>query len=79
MAKLPALLTGDNLALRKNLLLWILHLAQILIAVIVLAITASNASDFKGYGCNVPSKLGYNIAAVNDIQNLPPNLSKRLT
>ncbi|KAL8726794.1 MAG: hypothetical protein Q9166_006476 [cf. Caloplaca sp. 2 TL-2023] len=34
-----------------------------LLTIIILALTASNASDFTTIGCSVPSKLGYNIAA----------------
>ncbi|KAI4100494.1 MAG: hypothetical protein L6R37_005445 [Teloschistes peruensis] len=33
------------------------------ITIIILALTASNASDFSSISCDVPSKLGYNIAA----------------
>ncbi|KAL8778249.1 MAG: hypothetical protein Q9213_007501 [Squamulea squamosa] len=44
--------------------LWFVRLLQILVTLIVLAITASNASDFTSISCSVPSKLGYNIAAV---------------
>ncbi|KAL9599163.1 MAG: hypothetical protein Q9219_004030 [cf. Caloplaca sp. 3 TL-2023] len=41
------------------------RVAQMVITIIILAITASNASDFSTIGCSVPSKLGYNIAAVS--------------
>ncbi|KAL8996917.1 MAG: hypothetical protein Q9169_003676 [Polycauliona sp. 2 TL-2023] len=43
--------------------LWFVRLVQMLVTIIVLAITASSASDFSSIGCSVPSKLGYNIAA----------------
>lgn len=32
---------------------------------VILAIAASNAADFTGISCSVPSKLGYNVAAVS--------------
>ena len=35
------------------------------VTIIILAITASNAADFSGIGCSVPSKLAFNIAAVS--------------
>ncbi|KAI4145321.1 MAG: hypothetical protein L6R39_003840, partial [Caloplaca ligustica] len=33
------------------------------VTIIILAIAASNAADFTGISCSVPSKLGYNVAA----------------
>ncbi|KAI4250087.1 MAG: hypothetical protein L6R40_000259 [Gallowayella cf. fulva] len=55
--------TTDKTSERCFPWLWFVRLLQILVTIIILAITASNASDFTSIGCSVPSKLGYNIAA----------------
>ncbi|KAL8773678.1 MAG: hypothetical protein Q9209_001444 [Squamulea sp. 1 TL-2023] len=55
--------TSDKTSERGFPWLWFVRLLQMLVTVIVLAITASNASDFTSLSCSVPSKLGYNIAA----------------
>ncbi|KAI4199079.1 MAG: hypothetical protein LQ350_004834 [Teloschistes chrysophthalmus] len=55
--------TTDKTSPRCFPWLWFVRLLQIVITIIILAITASNASEFSSITCDVPSKLGYNIAA----------------
>ncbi|KAL8846777.1 MAG: hypothetical protein Q9221_008158 [Calogaya cf. arnoldii] len=55
--------TSDKTSERCFPWLWFVRLVQLLVTIIILAITASSASDFTSLSCSVPSKLGYNIAA----------------
>ncbi|KAL8714515.1 MAG: hypothetical protein Q9220_001463 [cf. Caloplaca sp. 1 TL-2023] len=55
--------TSDRTSERAFPWLWFVRLLQLFVTIIVLGVTASNASDFSSIGCSVPSKLGYNIAA----------------
>lgn len=57
--------TSDRTSPRSFPWLWYVRLLQMVVTIIILAITALDASVFSGIGCNVPSKLDYNIAAVS--------------
>lgn len=57
--------TTDKVSPRCFPWLWFVRIGQMVLTIIVLAIAASNAQDFASIpGCNVPSRIGYNIAAV---------------
>ena len=49
---------------RDDRYLWGARLLQLLFALIILGVTGEGASLWKSIDCNVPSKLGFNIAAV---------------
>ncbi|KAL8661013.1 MAG: hypothetical protein Q9202_005993 [Teloschistes flavicans] len=55
--------TSDKTSPRCFPWLWFVRLLQMVITIIILALTAANAGSFSSIGCNVPSRLGYNIAA----------------
>lgn len=58
--------TTDKVSPRCFPWLWFVRIGQMLLTIIILALTASNAYDFSSrLACSVPSKLGYNIAAVS--------------
>lgn len=57
--------TTDKVSPRCFPWLWFVRIAQMVLTIIILAIASSNAQDFSSIpGCNVPSRIGYNIAAV---------------
>lgn len=57
-------------ALRASLLVWYARLAQCLVAVIILAITVANVSDWHGIECAIPRQLQINVSAV---RSSPPH------
>ncbi|KAL2038315.1 hypothetical protein N7G274_008964 [Stereocaulon virgatum] len=54
--------TSDKTSPRSFPWLWFVRLPAIVFSIVVLGITASDASKWGGWECSVPSKLGYNIA-----------------
>ena len=54
----------DRSAPRGFPYIWYIRLVQIFFSLIVLAISAANASSLNSIACGVPGKLGYNIACV---------------
>lgn len=58
----------ENTTLRKQPILWALRFVQAVVAIIALGITGSQAAVWHDIGCGTPAKVGYNIAAVCDIQ-----------
>ncbi|KAL2049279.1 hypothetical protein ABVK25_010457 [Lepraria finkii] len=54
--------TSDKTSPRSFPWLWFVRLSAIVFSVIVLGITASDASKWDSWECSVPSKLSYNIA-----------------
>lgn len=74
MVKLPGFLGGEG-HLRQNIPLAIVWVIQLLVAFIVLGTSASYAADFTDAGCNVPAKIGYNVACVSELLLSQPDLS----
>ena len=62
---MPLSLGGINDSLRDSLYIKILRGVQLGLAIVVLGVSASNASTWTDLECSVPGKLGYNIAAVS--------------
>ncbi|KAK3177997.1 hypothetical protein OEA41_000129 [Lepraria neglecta] len=54
--------TSDKTSPRSFPWLWFVRLPAIIFSIIVLGITASDASKWGSWECSIPSKLGYNIA-----------------
>lgn len=62
---MPLSIGPGLLTLRENLLIRILRGLQFILAVVVLAVSASNISNWHELYCSTPGKLAYNIAAVS--------------
>lgn len=59
--------TRDKVSERCFPWLFFVRILQMVVTILILAIAASSAHDFTGIGCSVPSKLGYNVAAVSGV------------
>ncbi|KAL8940867.1 MAG: hypothetical protein Q9216_002587 [Gyalolechia sp. 2 TL-2023] len=57
--------TTDKVSPRCFPWLWFVRIGQMLLTLIILGLTAANANDFSSrMACSIPSKLGYNLAAL---------------
>jgi len=51
--------------LRSNSFIWYMRIVQAIAVAAVLGITGSNASDWHGWHCHLPSRLAYNIVCAS--------------
>lgn len=56
--------TKDKTSPRAFRWIWYIRIFQILVTLVVLAITAANAASFENESCSVPGKLAWNLACV---------------
>ena len=64
MAMAMQIYTTDKTSPRGFSWIWFIRLFQIVITLVVLAITAANVTSFHDIGCSAPSKLSFNLAVV---------------